>query len=156
MNNRPSDELLDQYAPLHIWQMAIKQAERCPHKRFKTGCVIYYGMSGNNTRTYSTGTAHPHGGGRRTYSVHAEMHAVSRLPPDHGGAIALILTLTKTGNFATNSRPCAHCAGLLSRHVWGVIYPELCNDGSWAIRRVGAKELMHCYLQETKMTAEAV
>jgi len=154
--NRPPDELLSMHAPLTIWRMAEKEAARSPHYRFKTGCIIYYGMGNGNTRTYSTGTAHPHNGGRRrTYSIHAEMHAVSRLPPQHGGAICLLVTLTKSGNYATNSRPCVTCASLLDKHTWGCIYAELCNDGSWAIRRTPTADLLSGYLQPTKMNHHA-
>lgn len=151
MKNRPDIELLEKYAPIAMWRAAEREANRSPHKRHRTGCVIFYGM-GKNHILYSSGTAHPHDGGRRTYSVHAEMHAVSRLPPDHGGSVCLLVTLTKAGNFATNSRPCVHCAGLLAKHCWGVIYPELCNDGSWAIRRESCVNLTKGFLQETALT----
>ena len=155
MKNRPADDLLEQYAPLVIWRAAEKQAQRSPHKRHKTGCVIYYGMS-SKPNIYSTGTAHPHNGGRRTFSTHAEMHAVSRLPPDHGGAVCLLVTLTKANNYASMSRPCEQCASLLSRYVWGVIYAEMTNDGNWAIRRVSANDLLTGYLSRTKLNPDAL
>jgi hypothetical protein len=150
--NRPSDELLEQYAPLSMWRVAEKQAERSPHKRHRTGCVIFYGM-GNTPRLYATGAAHPHAGGRRSFSVHAEMHAVSRIPPDHGGAVCLLVTLTKAGNYATNSRPCEQCAHLLAKHVWGVIYAEMTNVGTWAIRRASANDLCDGFLMRTKVNS---
>jgi len=153
--NRPPDELLSMHAPLHIWRMAEKEAARSPHYRFKTGCVIYYGMGNGNIRTYSTGTAHPHSGSRRTYSIHAEMHAVSRLPPEHGGAVCLLVTLTKSGNYATNSRPCVNCATLLLKHTWGCVYAEMANDGSWAIRRESTENLLKGFLIPTKMNPDA-
>lgn len=153
MSNRPNNDLLEEYASLAVWRAAEKQAERSTHKRHRTGAVIFYGMNGK-PRLYSTGTAHPHDGGRRAFSVHAEMHAVSRLPPDHGGAVCLLVTLTKAGNYATNSRPCEHCAKLLAKHVWGVIYCEMCNDGSWAVRRVSSADLLDGYLHRTKLSPE--
>jgi len=149
--NRPSTELLEQYAPLNMWERAEKEAQRSPHYRHKTGCVIYCGVGHNEL--FSTGTAHPHSGGRRSFSIHAEMHAISRLPPKSHNGVAVIVTLNKSGkNFAANSRPCVHCANLLKNHVMTVIYPELCNDGSWAIRVVDAAILCSGYLKPTKTT----
>lgn len=133
--NRPPDELLASVAPIEIWRQAEKQAARSPHKRFKTGCVIYYGMNhGKKAEVYATGCAHPHAGGLKTYSTHAEQHAISRLAPGAAGAKAIIVTLTAHNNYATCSRPCAACAKALGERVWGWYYAELCNDGSWAIR----------------------
>lgn len=152
MTNRPTDDLLEQYAPLVIWRAAEKQARRSPHKRHRTGCVIYYGMGSDKPNIYSTGTAHPHSGGHHAFSIHAEMHAISRLPPSHGGAVCLLVTLTKAGNYASMSRPCEQCANLLQRYVWGVIYAEMTNDGNWAIRREPVENLLNGYLTRTKTT----
>jgi cytidine deaminase len=84
-------------------------------------------------------------------STHAEQHAISRLPNAHGGAICLIVTLTRNGHYATCSRPCEGCAESLSKHCWGVIYCEKCNDGeTWAIQRTPTEELLRGYLMPTK------
>ena len=153
MNNRPPDKLLEQFASLTIWRLAEREAMRSPHKRHKTGAVIFYGMGGKST-IYSSGTAHPHDGGRRSYSVHAETHAVSRLPPNHGGAVCLVVTLNKTGNYSTCSRPCENCANLLARHVWGTMYCEMTNTGTWVVRREPAENLLNGFLQKTKVNNE--
>jgi deoxycytidylate deaminase len=151
----PAQELLQQAAPLHLWELAHKQAQRSPHKRHRTGAVIYYGMGNDRLPTiYSKGCAHPHGGGRRSFSVHAEMDAIARLHGNSGGAVCLVVTLTKGGNFAHSSRPCHNCAKLLEKYVWGVIYAERANDGSWAIRRDSPEDLLRGYLIPTKMNKE--
>lgn len=148
--NKPSDELLAQYAPLEIWRTAEAQAIRSPHKTHCTGAVIYYGMDKNRADIYSTGCAHPHDGGRISRSTHAEQHAISRLRHGYGGAVCLVVTLTRNGHYATCSRPCEGCAKSLSKHCWGVVYTEKCNDGSWAVRRTSIEELLRGYLMPTK------
>lgn len=151
--NKPTDELLQAYAPLEAWREAEKQACRSPHKQHKTGAVIFCWMT-SKTRwpydIYSTGCAHPHDGGRKSRSTHAEQHAISRLPNSYVGAACLIVTLTKNGNYATCSRPCKGCASSLEKFCWRVIYVEKCNDGTWAVRSTSPKELSRGYLIPTK------
>jgi tRNA(Arg) A34 adenosine deaminase TadA len=148
--NKPPLELLSQYAPLEMWEAAEKQAFRSPLRTHKTGCVIYYGMNhGRKNEIYATGCSHNHDGGRSSRSTHAEMHAIRRLPPEHGGAKAIIVTLTRSGNWASCSRPCYDCAELLQKHVWGVYWAERTNDGGWAVRAVGVEELLHGYPKRT-------
>jgi cytidine deaminase len=150
---KPADDLLAQFAPLHIWREAEAQAMRSPHRTHKTGAVIFYGMGGReHGEIYSTGCAHPHDGGRKARSTHAEIHAIQRLPHAYGGAICLIVTITRNGNYATCSRPCEGCAKSLSKHCWAVTYVEKCNDGSWAVRREDCRELVKGYLKPTKVT----
>jgi cytidine deaminase len=149
--NRPSDELLSQHAPINIWRDAETQAMRSPHRQHKTGCVIFYGMNGKNSgKIYSTGCSHPHDGGMHVRSIHAEQHAISRLPQYYGGAVALIVTITRSGHYATCSRPCEGCAISLNKYCWSVVYAERCNDDSWAIRRQSCSELLNGYLKPTK------
>src|SRR5687768_16926246 len=118
--NKPDDLLLKQFAPLIIWREAEAQALRSPHRQHKTGAVIFQGM-GTKSEIHSTGCAHPHDGGRVVRSIHAEQHAISRLPPvRYGGAICLIVTLTRSNHYATNSRPCKGCANSLYKYCWAV------------------------------------
>lgn len=141
--NRPPDELLQRAAPLAIWRKAERQALRSPHTRWRTGAVIYYGMGDRNqAQVYSQGCAHPHDGGRRVRSIHAEAHAVSRLPRLAGGAVVVIVTLTKCGHYATVSKPCQGCAELLRKCVWGVIYAERTNAGTWVVRNESPEDLL--------------
>lgn len=148
--NKPSEELLEQFAPLDIWREAEKQAARSPHKQHKTGAIIYYGMNKKHPEIYSTGCAHPHDGGRVARSTHAEQHAISRLQNSYGGAVCLVVTLTRNGHYATSSRPCAGCAKSLEKFCWAVVYAELCNDGSWSVNRISTKTLLHGYLKPTR------
>lgn len=145
--------MLECYAPLNIWREAERQATRSPHKQHKTGAVIFYGMGGaKQGEIYSTGCSHPHDGGRKSRSTHAEQHAISRLPPAHGGAVCMIVTLTRSGHYATCSRPCQGCAESLKKFCWAVIYVERCNDGTWAIRRESITQLLSGYrLRPTKI-----
>lgn len=148
--NRPPDQMLSQHAPLNIWKEAERQAARSPHRQHKTGAVIFYGMDKKHADIYSTGCAHPHDGGRKARSIHAEQHAISRLPNEYGGAVCLIVTLTKNGHYATCSRPCKGCTDSLSKFCWSVVYAEKCNDGSWAVRKSSIDELMRGYLCDTR------
>lgn len=141
---RPTDEQLAAAAPMEIWEQAIAQAKRSPHKRHRTGAVIYAGMGSGAGEVYSTGCSHTHDGGLKVRSMHAEHHAITRLPPMHGGSVCVIVTLTRSGNFAKVSKPCSTCSKLLSKHVWGVVYAEQANDGSWMVFRHSPDTLKDC------------
>ena len=155
MRNIP-DEILLAAAPASIWEAAIKQAERSSHKRFRTGAVIYYGMGRHADVTiYSQGTSHFHNGGENIRSIHAELHAIRQLPRSYGGAKCIVVTLTKSGNFAQNSRPCHDCAMRLNKHVWSVLYPERCNDGNWVVQSCSMHDLMRAGLRSARRGAFA-
>lgn len=154
-NGKPSIELLQKGAPLHIWAHAEQQAEQSPHKRHRTGAVIYYGMGmGSDANVFARGYAHPMHG-IATWSMHAESHAIQHLPMGgpyyYGGAVICIVTLTKNGNYASTSRPCEDCTRNLMSHVWGVVYAERTNDGGWAMVRRTPEELSREFLAPTKM-----
>lgn len=147
--NRPPDELLESAAPLSVWRAAELQAKRSPHKRFATGCAIYDGVR-KNPKIFSRGCAHPHNGGMHVRSIHAEMDAVRKLPPGYGGAIAVLVTLTRSDGFASISKPCQICAELLVKFVWIVVYAERANDGSWMVISNNPGLLIGCKPTKTK------
>lgn len=142
---RPSDEHLSQYAPLEIWEEAVKQALRSPHMRHRTGAVIY-----NHRGIRAKGCSYKHNGSLRVNSIHAERHALSHLPKDYYLGVCLIVTLTRVNNFANCSRPCSDCAHALMDRMCGVIYAERTNDGGWAITETSADLLTRGYLVPTK------
>lgn len=149
---RPPDELLREYAPLEYWAEAVLQAERSPHNRHRTGCII-----ANKSSIKAKGCSHKHDGSLKVYSIHAERHALSQTGPFGYvgvGHSAVIVTLTRVGNFANCSRPCHDCAIALQHRGLSVTYAERTNDGGWAIRYVPFDQLTHGYLKPTKYAQE--
>jgi pyrimidine deaminase RibD-like protein len=142
---RPSDELLKKFAPLKFWDIAVKQAQRSPHNRHKTGCVI---TNAGFFTEFSTGCSHKHNGGLKINSIHAERHALRNYHNISG--LAIIVTLTRVNNFANCSRPCYDCAIALQERMYSVCYAERTNDGGWAIRYVPFDLLTEGYLKPTK------
>jgi len=141
MKNIPSTSLLTEYAPMSIWDEAIKQAMRSTHKRHRTGAVVF--KSDKKCEILAKGCAHKHDGGMAIASVHAEHHALLSLPKDHHNADTIcIVTLTRTGNFATSSRPCISCSRQLLGVVESVIYCEFSNDGSWIVNNESIESLV--------------
>lgn len=144
-HNGPTDKQLTKIAPMSLWVKATKQAFRSDHKRHRTGCVIY--DLNDTSLTLTEGCAHTHDGSRRARSVHAEVDALDRwLYFDNmEGRIkpsAVVVTLTKTGNFASSSKPCVECARrLLRSDVHYVTFAERANDGSWQIVSLPPDEL---------------
>lgn len=137
---------MDQYAPLSIWDEAVKQAQRSTHNRHRTGAVIctFGGL------IKARGCSHKHNGGLKINSIHAERHALRNyhewaMPRD-----CIIVTLTRVGNFANCSRPCVECASALQGRNLRAIYAERTNDGGWAIRDVNNADLLDGYLKPTK------
>lgn len=129
----PTLQAMVDAAPPKIWDLAIKQAMRSPHKRHRTGCVIFSGKD-----VYAKGTSHTHHGGYRIRSIHAEMDALSKLHVKEGTdfklLVALVVTLTKGSHFSYSSKPCTTCAKLLdAMNIGRVRYAERRNDGSWVI-----------------------
>ena len=147
----PPRDLLEQYAPGHIWDLAEKQALRSPHRRHKVGAVIFYGMGGSDApKVYSKGCSHSHAGGLSVNSIHAERDAISKMHGTCGGAVCLIVTLSRKDRWAGSSRPCEECAKALKPRVWGVIYAERTNDREWAVRSDSPERLMYGFLKPTK------
>src|SRR3954462_10019469 len=119
IKNRPSDDLLKQYAPLEDWEEAIKQAKRSTFKRHRTGAVI---IDSRGT-IRGKGCSHKRDGFRAN-SVHAEQHAIGSFYYKQYGALpsfCIVVTLTKVDNFASCSRPCHDCAISLQTNGLNVI-----------------------------------
>ena len=131
MKNIPNTSLLAEYAPMSIWDETTKQAMRSTHRRHRTGAVIF--KKGKKAEVLSKGCAHKHDGGMAIASVHAEHHALNSIPRDIEPATICIVTLTRTGNYARNSRPCISCSRQLLGIVDDVIYCEMDNTGSWIV-----------------------
>ena len=131
MKNIPSTSILTEVAPLAVWEETCKQAKRSTHKRHRTGAVIF--KNGKRPEIFAKGCSHNHDGGMAIASVHAEHDAITNLPKDFDADTVCIVTLTKAGNFAKNSRPCLSCARQLLSIVDRVIYCEMNNDGSWTV-----------------------
>jgi deoxycytidylate deaminase len=148
---KPTDALLAEYAPLSVWREAESQAARSPFKRQKTGAVIFNNV-GRKLDIMSTGCSHPHDGGRKVRSIHAEQHAIARLNYVKWGHTCLIVTITAGENYANCSRPCEWCARAIKSVCNWVVYAERCNDGSWAIRREDCDKLVKGFLKPTKVT----
>lgn len=144
----PTTEQLGAIIPVEIWDLAIKQASRSDHKRHRTGCVIFH-----RDKILSRGCSHTHNGGMKIRSIHAEMDAIKNCPPSETKSIyyrAVIVTLTRVGNFASISKPCTGCAHLLSTRVITVTYAERNNDGSWRIETRTPYELLDDQLSSTR------
>ena len=127
----PDRGLLSQAAPISIWEEAIKQALRSDHKRHKTGCVI----TNYKHDILTKGCSHTHDGGMQVRSIHAEVDALSKhFNQNWALRRVVIVTLTKVGNFATSSKPCAGCAkALMDVSVEEVCFVEKANDDSWVL-----------------------
>lgn len=150
---RPSDALLEYYAPLYAWELAEKQARRSQIRRHRTGAVIFAG----NGFILSKGCSHSHSGGLSVRSVHAEMHALGKLPKGHfNGERCLVVSLTRCDNYATSSRPCVRCAQALKRKgVLVVIYAEKANDGTWCVNGRTPQDLLNGNLVETRLVKDS-
>jgi deoxycytidylate deaminase len=131
-NLGPPDKLLESVAPMNMWYRSISRAASCTHKRHRTGCIIFDNKTG---KVLASGTAHP-ADGYAIRSIHAERDALRKVSSEGGSHSLLIVTLTKTGNFAQVSRPCTHCteAILQCPEIDNIIYAERTNDGTWAVR----------------------
>jgi deoxycytidylate deaminase len=142
----PTTEQLQKYAPIHIWDEAVKQAKRSDHTRHKTGCVLYTKQG----EVIGRGCSHTHDGGLHVRSMHAEADAINRqkfqeYPRE---LYALVVTLTRSGGFAKISKPCAGCAKLLSHEVETVTFLEQANDRSWTVLQLAPSLLTD--LSETR------
>ncbi len=138
--NRPDNSLLEKVAPIELWEIAIKQAKRSTMRRFRTGAVAYHI---SDFEVYARACSHTHNGGMQIASVHAEHALVNRLRKNNpGGAVALVVTLNNRGSFTSSSRPCLSCAKLLSEQVWGVVYADKSNDGSWIINHESPNDMI--------------
>jgi deoxycytidylate deaminase len=140
MKNIPNTGLLTEVAPLAIWEEASKQARRSTHMRHRTGAVIF--KNGKRPEVFAKGCSHNHDGGMAIASVHAEHDAITNLPRDFDADTICIVTLTRAGNFAKNSRPCLSCARQLTGIVRNVIYCEVDNDGSWLVNSETIESLL--------------
>src|SRR4051812_1986475 len=146
VKNRPSDDLLKQYAPLEDWEEAIKQAKRSTFKRHRTGAVIidYRGT------IRGKGCSHKRDG-YKANSMHAEQHALGSFYKHATlSCVCIIVTLTKVDNFAGCSRPCYDCARALQTWSINALYAEQTNEGDWAIRQTAFDLLTEGYLKPTR------
>lgn len=119
--------------------MAERQAERSTLRRFRTGAVLVDGK-GN---LVSKGCSNRMNALDR--SVHAEEHCLSTLYMSDSSKdlTCVIVTLTRSGNWASSSRPCARCVHLLSKNgVSRVVYPERTNDGDFVINDESVESLV--------------
>ena len=126
----PNDELLHTSAPLDIWDICKKEANRSPMKKFKVGAVIF-----KSDEIIGTGCAHPsHETYQTSCTLHAERHALRRSNAKVlEGAWIAIYTLTSAGGCAWSSRPCYGCAlALYNKDIERIIFPER-KDNSWDI-----------------------
>lgn len=91
--------------------IALKIAERSPHRRFRTGAVI----CDRRGDILSVGWAHRNGTRRKLYSVHAELHALTRLDRTRlENGTVYVATIGRTGTQKL-SAPCADCVAVLGR-----------------------------------------
>jgi tRNA(Arg) A34 adenosine deaminase TadA len=141
----PPRELLEEAAPIALWDAAIKQATRSTHSRHRTGAIIYDPV---DSTVVGRGCSHNPDKSPwiETRSVHAERHALWSLPPDFPWTYGcIVVTLTRTNNFAQVSKPCASCASLLrSYDIDHCIYAERANDASWTVQRLPVHLLTNC------------
>lgn len=147
MLSKPNLGTLERQAPAKMWHAAEKQALRSPHKRHRTGCVIYNSISEGILRG---GTAHTHNGGLAVRSVHAEADALTHIGNTVAPLHAVIVTLTQAGNYASTSKPCLGCCKLLAGRVAWVVFAERDNAGGWNVMRLTPKELLRGQLSLTR------
>lgn len=140
--SRPSDGLLAASAPLSMWNIAKKQAERSPMIKFCAGCAIF---DPSSLHLLSKGCSHPDiKFSKMCTSVHAEQHALNNArKADVSGAWAVVFTLNGRGGCAWSSRPCYSCAiALYNYEVERVIYPERKPDHTWTVLSEHPEELI--------------
>jgi tRNA(Arg) A34 adenosine deaminase TadA len=91
---------------------AIRAAANSTIRTHRTGCAVYDRAG----RLLATGWSHvPPGDLAATpWSMHAENHALSRVPPRSRPYKAVVATLTRNGNI-TRGDPCSACADILRR-----------------------------------------
>ena len=125
----PAPNILAQHAPLDIWRLAEKQANRSVLKLFKTGAIIFdsYG------KVVSKGCSHMKENWAPRPNIHAEQDALLK-SGNVSGMTCLIVTINKSGNHACSSKPCAFCTHIMHKAGIGrVIYAERTNDGEWSV-----------------------
>lgn len=93
-------------------EAAAKIAARSPVRRFQTGAVIF-----RDGEILSTGWSHASDKNMTNYrSVHAEMHALSRLDVrDAVGSIIAIVTISRKSGNRTDGTPCFFCLSNLKK-----------------------------------------
>ena len=93
-----------------VEDIAFTLARRSPLYRYGTGAVIL----APNGEPVARGWSHPIGHTLDRYrTVHAELHALSRLRGDLPGGVCLVATIAKRSGRQTTARPCQECARLL-------------------------------------------
>ncbi len=139
--NRPPDDMLQQFASLDLWKVAEEQARRSTMRRYLTGAVAYYGMGNHKSiKVYAKACSYR---GLTNISVHAEQDLCRKLDRvQYGGAMVLIVTLGKAGNYAHSSRPCISCAQRLANYAWGIIYADRDNTGEWTVHKESPSDLV--------------
>lgn len=91
--------------------IALHMARRSPFHRYGTGCVIV----APNGEPISRGWSHPGDMRLQRYrTVHAELHALSRLRGDLHGGTCIVATVAQRTGRQTTGRPCRECARLLA------------------------------------------
>jgi len=84
-------------------RLAIRAADKSPHRRFRHGALVTKGGS-----VLSVGHNH--------HTVHAEMAACNRVDPKLlRGSTVWSVRLTKSGCKCANAKPCAQCLAELER-----------------------------------------
>jgi tRNA(Arg) A34 adenosine deaminase TadA len=91
---------------------AIRAAANSTIRTHRTGCAVYDRAG----QLLATGWSHvPPGDLTATpWSMHAEHHALSRVPPKSRPHLAVVATLARSGN-VTCGDPCPACAEFLRR-----------------------------------------
>lgn len=127
----------------HFVELACKVAERSPQKRFRTGCVLLT----SKWDILSVGWSHLSDlRMKQTWSIHAEHHALLRIPRPKREelSMAFIATLTARGNL-TSARPCTSCAELL----WMQGIEFFCYSRPYNLTRGEAKEASDLFTMDS-------
>ena len=128
MRRTPSKKLREKYLPIHMWELAEKQALRSTLKTFRTGAILTDGVN-----VISKGCSHVRDKRLPRLYCHAEEHSLANAY-DARGLTCLIVTINKGGNYACSSRPCQFCTHLMSNAgIEKVIYAERDNNYDWVI-----------------------
>lgn len=154
-HGRPSIEFLSEFAPEHLWELAFKQADNGPLRRYNVGAVIFDSQSGRVLS--SAANAFPH---EAPYSeafkpaIHAEASALSFLPRTdlRGTAVLTVATKKKNGGHCASSQPCASClAKLAERGVEQMVFVER-GEEDWFVHTI---EVDKHYEQHSGFSSDA-
>lgn len=139
----PEGEVLIPVAALELWEMAMRQAERSPQRRFRTGAVLFDPRSGRLLSKACSRCAP--GQMQEVATLHAEADAIRKARHvDLEGAHALVVCVNaNSSGWAWSACPCRSCAAQLDHAgIAEVHFAQRDSEGEWMVFSVSPQSLI--------------